>query len=83
MKNLVMYNLNNYVYVTLDKKGKQILRDYYSTDESMWLSKDYPNYYRLQFYDLMNIFGGSTCASYAPYSMCALIEKDSIEDIDA
>lgn len=79
MTKLVSYNLNNYVYVSLDEKGKKILRDYYQSDESMWLSKEYPDLYELQFWCFIDVFGGSSCASYAPYSTVAFIEKDSIE----
>jgi hypothetical protein len=48
------FNINNYVYVKLNERGKQILSDERYTAHK-WPSKE--GMYRFQLWEFMNIFG--------------------------
>jgi|WetSurMetagenome_2_1015567.scaffolds.fasta_scaffold02633_24 hypothetical protein len=78
-------NLNNRVIVYLDDKGKKILKEHYNInnidDDNSFKSKEKEGFYEFQFWQFMDIFGGKSCASYAPYSCVVYIDKDKIKDI--
>ena len=67
--NKVKFNINNYIYILLDADGEQIFKDACGTsDISFWKSDAMPGYYRLRFWQFINIFGGHSRGSYVPYS---------------
>jgi len=79
MKKYLNINLNNYVHIYLDEKGKQILRDKYNTSEiEMWKSDKYPDMFKFQFWQFMNIFSNHHCGSYAPFNLNVIVENYDI-----
>ncbi|WP_230677612.1 hypothetical protein, partial [Streptococcus pneumoniae] len=75
MKKYLDINLNNYVHVYLDAKGKQLILDKYETTEiEMWKSEKYPGMFKFQFWQFMNIFANQSCGSYAPFNLNVIVE---------
>ena len=73
-------NLNNRVVVRLDAKGIQILKDHYQTDDlTYYKSDEKEGCYELQFWKFIDIFGGTSCGSYSPYSCVVYVDKDKIK----
>lgn len=79
-KDLVNFNLNNNIIVRLDEKGKEILRNYFDSENiSTRECKKLPGYYELQFWMFIDIFGKySFSGCYAPYSMNIYLHKKDI-----
>jgi hypothetical protein len=76
------FNLNNYVHVHLDSEGLEILRKYYNiTNVDNWKSNEFPEMHRFQFWEFMDIFGGSSFGSYAPYSTEIFIDKKDLRKL--
>ena len=82
MNELRKYNLNNYVHVHLDDKGKQIFKDYYigfvDVDIDDHKSDKKEGYYKFQFWNFIDIFAGSSCGSYSPYSVEVYLEEKDL-----
>lgn len=79
-KDLVNFNLNSNVIVCLNKKGKEILRNYFdSEDISTWKCKKLPDYYELQFWMFIDIFGKyQFTGCYAPFSTSVFLYRKDI-----
>ena len=82
---LVGINLNNYVYVRLDERGLQILKKHYTFNgdvpaNDFLVSTEKPEYHKMQFWQLIDVFGNTACGSYSPYSMGVYIEKKDISE---
>ena len=78
---LVGINLNNYIYVSLDSKGEEIVNNAYGGDASAFKVSEMPGYYKLQFHQLIDLFGNTCRGCYAPFSMCAFIERKDIVEL--
>jgi hypothetical protein len=67
-------NLNASILVRLDEKGRKILKDYYKTEnDNLFKSETKEGFWEFQIWQFADIFGGTSCGAYAPYSCVAYL----------
>lgn len=73
LNNFEEINLNSQIFVELNELGREILMEYYKTDdETLFKSTELDGFYELSIWQFMDIFGGKSYSSYnAPYSCVA------------
>lgn len=71
----IPFNLNNTIHVYLDERGEEILRKHFNSNNiEIFRSDKIDGYYQFQCWAFIDIFGGTSCGSYAPFSCKTYIE---------
>lgn len=75
----IKFNANDHIIVNLKEEGKNILCDYYETDNiDKFKSKNVEGFFEFQFWQFMKIFGNRSVGNMTPYAPEMFLLEDEL-----